>query len=239
MQLEARHASWPENQVRVWVWQLASHASHDVWTALLSPEERTRATRFVFDHHRNLFVSAHAGLRCVLGELLGLPPEQVALGADAMGKPRLVGFDPLPLFFNLSHSHNYAAVAVSPCFEVGIDIEHIRPIGFEVAEHFFSAGEVAALKALPASRRTEAMFNIWTRKEAYLKALGLGLSVPLDSFDVSVEHPARLQRVAGLLEEPMHWQLAHFIPAKGFVGAVAARSQDWHLAICAWPDNIQ
>jgi 4'-phosphopantetheinyl transferase len=239
MQLAGRHSPWLENQVRVWVWQLASHESNGVWTTLLSPEEHARTTQFVFDHHRNLFINAHAGLRCLLGWLLDLPPEQVALGTDTMGKPSLVGLGSPPLFFNLSHSHNHAAVAVSPFFEVGIDIEHIRPIGFEVAEHFFSAGEVAALKALPARRRAKAVFNVWTRKEAYLKALGLGLSVPLDSFDVSVEHPARLQRVAGLPEEPMQWQLAHFIPGNGFVGAVAARARNWHLAIGTGLDNVQ
>lgn len=239
MQLAARHLPWPENQVWVWVWRLAPHESNPAWTALLSPEERVRSARFVFENHRNGFITAHAGLRFVLGWLLGLPPEQVAFGVDAMGKPCLFGLGASPLFFNLSHSDDLAAVAVSPFFEVGIDIEHVRPIGFEVAEHFFSAGEVAALKALPLPHRTEAVFNIWTRKEAYLKALGLGLSVPLDSFDVSVGHPARLERVAGSPEEPRQWQLVHFVPANGFVGAVAARAQGWHLAIRTGLDNIQ
>ena len=198
---------------------------------LLSDGERARAARFVFERDRRHFVAAHAGLRLVLGRLLGIDASAVALVKDGNGKPRLAGKP--PLFFNLSHSHGLAAVAVSGHFEVGLDIERLRPTDLSGVVSFFSQHERAALAALPPEAHASHAFIAWTRKEAFVKATGLGLTVPLDRFDVSIgpDQPARLLRIADAPEEAARWQLAHLVPADGYVGTVAARSLGWRIVL--------
>jgi 4'-phosphopantetheinyl transferase len=176
---------------------------------------------------------AHAGLRLVLGGLLDIEASAIEFDEDGNGKPRLAGTGPPPLFFNLSHSHDLTAVAVSASFEVGLDIEMLRPADLSGVTSFFSTREQAVLLGLPHAIRTACTFAAWTRKEAFVKATGLGLAMPLDSFEVSLDpnEPARLLRVAGASEEAASWQLAHLVPARGYVGTVAARSRGWQVVL--------
>ncbi len=217
----------PADEVQVWVWRCSScipNHHHD----LLSDAERIRAARFVFDRDRTRFIAAHAGLRIVLGGLLGIDAAAIGLTEDENGKPRLAGDVRPPLFFNLSHSNELAAVAVSAGFEVGLDIEMRHSTDLSGVVSMFSKNEQVALAALPACHA----FDVWTRKEAFMKAVGIGLSLPIDSFEVSVgRDDARLLRVAGAPNEARHWQMAHLIPADGYVGAVAARALGWHVKL--------
>ena len=220
----------PADEVQVWVWRCPPTMC-DARGDLLSEGERARAARFVFERDRLRFVAAHAGLRLVLGGLLGIEASAIALVKDGNGKPRLAGKP--PVFFNLSHSHGLAAVAVSAHFEVGLDIEMLRPTDLSGVVSFFSEHERAALAALPPEAHTSHALIAWTRKEAFVKATGLGLTVPLDRFDVSIgpDRPARLLRIADTPGEAACWQLAHLVPADGYVGTVAARSLGWRVVL--------
>ncbi len=135
--------------------------------------------------------------------------------------------------FNISHSHGLAVLAFARNREIGIDLEPIRPefAGEEIAERYFSAQELAELRALPAALRPEGFFLCWTRKEAYVKARGLGLQVPLDSFSVSLTpgQPEILQSV-----DSARWSLRSFAPAPNFVAAIVEEGQDWHPRYWNW-----
>ena len=221
-----------DNEIHVWVWRCSPIAIQNSHLAVLSDVERARAARFVFERDRARFTIAYAGLRQVLGSLLGIAPAAITLTTDARGKPRLTGSTRPPVFFNLSHSHDLAALAVSSAFEVGLDIEYIREIDLDDVIAFLSQTEQTALMRLPPGpTRRLGIFNAWTRKEAYLKAIGFGITVPLDSFDVSLmpDEPARILRIAGSMTEARAWQLTSVTPASGYVGAVAARALGWHV----------
>lgn len=221
------------DEVQVWVWRCDSTAVHASQLATLSDAERERAVRFVFERDRLRFVAAHAGLRYVLGGLLGVTPPSVALTTDVRGKPRIAGLAAPPLFFNLSHSGDLAAVAVSSSFEVGLDIERLREIEPDDVVAFFSETERATIAGLSGPAQRLGVFQAWTRKEAFVKATGFGLSLPLDSFDVSLApgEPARLLRLAGAASDVTAWQLEHIAPEPGYVGAVAARKLGWHVTM--------
>jgi len=136
------------------------------------------------------------------------------------------------LYFNLTHSDGLAALGVSAAPELGVDVEQVRPLKEDIAERFFSPGEVAALRALPEDQQLPAFYRCWTRKEAVVKAIGEGLSRPLDSFDVTLDaDAARLLRMDGEDDGPQVWQLAHFAPAPGFAGAVACRTGGGALVV--------
>jgi 4'-phosphopantetheinyl transferase len=146
-----------------------------------------------------------------------------------------------PIHFNLSHSHRLALLAVARDREVGVDIEYLRvDVATEpLAEHFFSPQEVAALRALPDGLQAEAFFAAWTRKEAYIKARGRGLTSPLDQFAVSLSpgEPAKLLWVQGDDQEASRWSLRRLDPGPGYAGALAAESDDWALAFWQWMDE--
>lgn len=156
---------------------------------VLSADERERAARFHFLKDREHFIAARGLLRLLLSRYLDLPPQQLSFSYSPYGKPALAGErDCTSLRFNVSHSHGVALYAFTLEREVGVDVEYIRQdvVGESIAEHFFSAQEVTSLRALPAGVQPQAFFNCWTRKEAFIKARGEGLSFPLDQFDVSL-----------------------------------------------------
>ncbi|HZG52707.1 MAG TPA: 4'-phosphopantetheinyl transferase superfamily protein, partial [Pyrinomonadaceae bacterium] len=155
----------------------------------LAPDESAKAARYHFPRDRDHYIAARGLLRQLLGRYLAQPPHALRFAYGAYGKPSLDGATAAAdLRFNLSHSHELALYAFARGREVGIDIEHIRAdfADDDIAARFFSAREVSMLRALPARARTSAFFNCWTRKEAYIKARGEGLSHPLDQFDVSL-----------------------------------------------------
>jgi 4'-phosphopantetheinyl transferase len=203
----------------------------------LSPDERARAARFHFARDQRRFVAARALLRGLLGRYLGLDPAEVVFGYGPRGKPFLAA-PPRSLRFNVSHSDGLALLAFAEGRELGIDLERERPLSDAegIAGRFFSAGEGKALFGLPEGERGRAFFRCWTRKEAFIKATGDGLSRPLDGFEVTVGpgEDARLLRVDGEPEEVGRWWLQDVEPAAGFLGALAVAGRPARVALWRW-----
>lgn len=233
----------PEGEVHVWRVCLAQPEGRvDALSRLLSTEERVRAGRFVAPDLGAHFAVARGVLRQLLGKYLGVAPRELRFAYGRHGKPGLA--EPQGqsrLCFNLSHSHQLALYAVSRGREVGIDVEHPRP-GVDVerlARRFFAPQEIDGLLRLPVDRRREGFYNCWTRKEAYLKARGEGITVALDSFAVTLEPgaPAALLRCAADPDEVERWRLQALFPGEGYVAALCAAGDDWRLRCWQWPDE--
>lgn len=207
------------------VWLDAEHPAPGEAALCLSDTERVRAGRFVFERDRRRFIVGRAQLRHLLGLRLGVRPGAVELVYGAQGKPALSRrFADADLRFNVSHSEDLAVYAFSRGREIGVDVELVRVLSDadDIAARFFSRRENEVYAGLDPQDRPLGFFNCWTRKEAYIKALGEGLSHPLDSFDVSLRPgaPARFLRVAGIPGDDCGWCMEGFSPAPGFVAAV-------------------
>ncbi len=206
----------------------------------LAADERARAERFYFERDREHFIVARGVLRAILGSYLNRAPECLSFCYSSLGKPALAGeSDGDAIRFNVSHSHGVALYAVTRGREVGIDLERIRfdLAVAEIAERFFSRREVAMLRTLPPEGQRQAFFRCWTRKEAYTKARGEGLSLPLDQFDVSLA-PGEPAAVLGTQRDPseaFRWSLQELTPAPGYVAALAVAGHGWRLACWQWP----
>jgi 4'-phosphopantetheinyl transferase len=164
----------------------------DEFLRTLVDEERTRASRFHFDKHRRHFVVARGVLRLLLSRYLETRPEDVRFHYSSYGKPLLDGeHRASSLRFNASHSGEIALYAFIQDYEIGVDVEYIKPefITEGIAERFFSTSEIQTLNVLAEAERPAQFFRLWTRKEAYIKAVGSGLSHPLNTFDVTVPIP--------------------------------------------------
>jgi 4'-phosphopantetheinyl transferase len=195
---------------------------------VLSPDERERADRFRFRRDRDRFIAARGLLREKLGRILDRAPQELRFRYNGYGKPSLA--DEPSLSFNLAHSEAYAVYAFTTGCPIGVDVERIGGMHIEerVAELFFAPAEVAALRRVPPADWQRAFLACWTRKEAFLKARGVGLSTPLQDFEVTFapdERPA-VVRTAWSRREPSHWSvvdLSDFCP--GHVAALAARAR--------------
>ena len=212
--------------VHVWVTPLTATPQRlAALYATLAPDERQRADRFLAAHAREQFVIARATLRQILGRYVGAAPADLRFVTDGNGKPALSGRE---LFFNVSHSGGLAVYAMTRRGEVGIDVEQLRPRAalLDMADRFFAPAEAWAIRSLPPDRREEAFFHVWTRKEAFLKAMGLGLTHGLERFEVSVppDDPARVLHIDGDPAAGARWSLAALAPAPGFVGTLAIES---------------
>ena len=205
----------------------------------LSADERERAGRFVFPEHRERFIAARGVLRALLGRYLNRPPEQLEFRYSERGKPALDRADQDALCFNLSHSRDLALYAVTRQRQVGIDVEWVRAdiADEQIAERFFSPAEVQVLKAVPAASRPVAFFTCWTRKEAYLKARGEGITVPLDGFAVSLRpgEPAALLSCERDSGEVSRWRLQELDPGAGYAAALCVEGRDWEHCCWQWP----
>lgn len=198
---------------------------------LLSADERGRAGRYPFGRDRRRFVAARGLLRLILGGYLDRPPESLRFEYGPYGKPRVADSPSrLPLTFNVSRSADWALCAVALGREIGVDIECIDPETsvLEIAEHFFARGEIATLKALPRRSRVKAFFDCWTRKEAYIKARGEGLAIPLADFEVSLapgEPPALLHATDPA--ELSRWNFRELSVPPGYAAALAVEGRGW------------
>jgi len=201
---------------------------------MLSPEETDRAGKFQFERDRRRFQAAHGALRIILNRYLGCTPTQVQYQFTSNGKPILVNSP--ELHFNLSHSHERALVAVAHIHPIGVDIEQIRPLDNldALARQCFSAHEYQQFAALPAPDNLQGFFNAWTRKEAYIKAIGDGLSYPLAAFDVSLlpGEPTRLLTIASAPHEASAWTLQAVDAGAGYAAAFAVRATE--VAVQYW-----
>ena len=209
--------------------------------ALLSAEEIQQAERFVRDVDRTRFTLCRGALRSILARYTNRAPTELLFETGSHGKPFLAGPDdgPRTAFpaFNVSHSGQIAVVAVTAGVPVGIDVEQIRamPDADRLAARYFSPHEHDQYRALGPEMRLSGFFRCWTRKEAFIKARGEGLSLPLGSFDVTLTEfePPRILTIDGSEEEARHWTLQAMEPATGYVGAVAVRMRDVRLSAFA------
>ena len=210
----------------------------------LAADEQARAGRFYFERDRERFIVARGVLRAILGGYLNRAPEGLSFCYSSHGKPALTGESGGDeIRFNVAHSQEVALYAVTRGRQLGIDVERIRfdLSVAEIAERFFSPREVATLRALPAELQRQAFFLCWTRKEAYIKARGQGLSLPLDQFDVSLA-PGEPAAVLASQQDPSdasRWSLQELTPAAGYVAALAVEGHGWRLTCWQWPDSGQ
>jgi 4'-phosphopantetheinyl transferase len=187
--------------------------------ATLTPDERQRSARFHFDRDRQRFIAARGVLRELLGGYLQIDPRDVSFVYNAFGKPDLSPGFGGELKFNLSHAAGLALIAIATASSIGVDLEYIRMQADypEIARRFFSAAEVDSLSALQSDTYAAAFLNCWTKKEAYVKARGAGLTMPLNDSDSAAR-----------------WSLYTFQPAPGYAGAVAIEGSGWRLRHWQW-----
>lgn len=214
--------------VHAWVWDY-EFSTNDLrrHISLLSPDEYSRMQRFHFEKDRIRYAASHAIMRILLARYLDLPPSSISFNQNEFGKPHLVPLCPASkLTFNLSHTNRIGLLAIADGLVVGADVEDIRPIERQIAEHYFSAQEQAALRSLTEADWLEGFYNCWTRKEAILKAEGIGLNVRLDAFDVSLipNIKAEVLGVRATAGFTSNWHLVDLRPAQGSVGALATNA---------------
>lgn len=244
-----RIEDWPEaagsavpqpGEVHVWRVRVPAYGCEPVgWHALLDVEERRRLDR---KHCRGSYqreLTARATLRLLLGSYLKCPPQSIRLARLAAGKPvldsrRRTG----PLEFNLSHAGDWVLLAFASGVRVGIDVEEWRTMEYdEIVRRYFAPAELEAWGLVPREDEQEAFFAAWTRKEAYLKATGLGLTQPLESFAVRYtprDAPAELLWCAESPQEPQRWTLAALPPERGYAAALAVEATTVHLIRRTW-----
>ncbi len=236
-ELSARESLTP---LDVHVWWIDLEPPDELGEVLwqrLSEEECERARRFRFPEHRRRFVAARGALRSILADYLRLAPGEIRFAYGRRGKPSLTERGDSPLRFNLSHSGSLGVAAITQGREVGVDVERRRELKRPdaIARRFFSAEENRQLGALATeSERDDAFFRCWTRKEAYLKALGDGLARPLGSFDVSLGDPPELLRVEDEEREPERWRMLSLSPPAGYTGALVVEAGDVRLSERTW-----
>jgi len=226
------HTSIQPNEVHVWTVNLAQPALQvEQLSTLLSYDERIRAGRFCFVEHANRYTVARANLRRILSRYTDLAPSLLQFQYTVNGKPFLANAS---IRFNLSHSSDLALVAVTREREVGIDVERIRPDDdlLDAAEHYFAPVERIALRSLASEEQCFGFFRCWTRKEAYLKARGDGLSLDLHSFSVSLglDEPALIASAEGPAEL-CRWKFAHLNLHDDYAAALAVEGQMCELSL--------
>ena len=209
-----------EGEVHVWRAELdqPDEVLEKFWKTL-APEEVDRANRFHFEKHRRHFVVGRGFLRELIRRYTGEKPETLRFSYGPYGKPALSG----PLRFNMSHSGGVALFAFAEEKLLGVDVEHVRAdfASEDIARRFFSAAEFESLCGLAVEEKVAAFFRCWTRKEAFIKATGKGLSQALDGFDVTLapDVPAALLRVNDDAAE--RWSLFDVEVGEGYAGALA------------------
>lgn len=224
-------ATVPENGVDLWLADLdADEYSEETAIACLSADERDRAQRFLSSVHRRRYIVRRAILRTLLSGYLEIEPRSVSFSYGPNRKPLLHGHE---LHFNVSHTDSQACFAFSSGTPLGVDIERVRPMPdlLEIAREFCSPTELEVLKSLSAEEQSRAFFRCWTMKEALVKALGYGLSYPLDQITISLDEPARLLDVRPDQEELLSWHLHSWEAEPDCLGALVSRFRDCQIIV--------
>jgi 4'-phosphopantetheinyl transferase len=208
----------------VHLWRIALDQENDrleAFRGTLEPQELERAGRFHFEKHRRHFVVARGFLRSVVARYIVSQPAALRFSYGTFGKPALASEHALR--FNLSHSNEVALLAVAADTELGVDVEHIRAdfASEDIARRFFSRAEVDVFNALPPGERVAAFFRCWTRKEAYIKAIGKGLSQALDEFDVTLAPGIAPALLRTPNDDATRWWMSDIAVGEGYAGALA------------------
>jgi 4'-phosphopantetheinyl transferase len=247
VEMPAVHWDFPSNEIytgsdQVHVWRTTldqNKATILELSTLLAPDERRRAEKYHSAKDCNRFITARGVLRKILSSYLHVSPDELQFVYNECGKPALsIDQNCRALNFNLSHSNDLALYAVAWGRSVGVDIEYIRKdfATIDIAEHFFSKDEVKSLKSAPIDLRTEAFFKCWSRKESYIKAIGMGVSYSLDGFTVSLAPdiaPALLKVDADELE-PNHWRMYDLEAAEGYAASLIIENPPITLRQFQW-----
>jgi 4'-phosphopantetheinyl transferase len=236
---------WRVKPAEVHVWTLAldvAPAGLRVLEGLLSPSELDRARRFRSGQVQNRFIAGRGLMRILLSRYRHASPAELEFTYGPCGKPYLSdGLTETGPSFNLAHSENLALLAVARGGMIGVDIERIRTVddADEVVDRFFSARESAVFENLSPEQKSVAFFNLWTRKEAWLKATGEGIGNRLKEVEVSFKpgEPAQFIDLPPDSKIALPWFLHHLEPAPGFIGALAVGSHQVPLQCCCWDQS--
>ena len=242
-------SSWRAPPARL---DLGTHEAH-VWRAaldappwyvgelesILAMDERIRAAKFVIRGDRERYIVGRGQLRILLGHYLGKPPHALRFSYNLYGKPYLDDSGTSGLSFNVAHARGLVLYAMTRR-HVGVDVEYVSAdvACAEIARRFFSPGEYHALQNLPVTMRRQAFFLCWSRKEAYVKAVGKGLSLAPHTFDVSVDPrlPPALLSAGETVEQTDRWSLYDLAPGPGYVAALAVQGQPVAVTLWDWPN---
>lgn len=229
-----------DDEAHVWRTDLELNESlQNSFLKLLSPEEKERAQKFRFAHDRRNFIIARGILRSLISNYLQISPTAISFHYSKFGKPSIANH--YSLQFNISHSQNVVLFAFTKKFIVGVDVECINPnIEIkDIARNFFSKNEIVNLLQLPEQEQALGFFNCWTRKEAFIKAVGEGLSFPLDKFEVSLEPntPARLLATDWDPKAVAQWSMFSMSPAKDFVGSLVIEGAIEKVKFYNWQNS--
>lgn len=225
--MPSSHPPLAANEIHVWATTLAVPAeSLESFSRILSPDETDRANRFKFQQHRNRYLAGRGALRSILAKYLGADAAGLRFDYLKNGKPALTEpFANSGIHFNLAHTGDLALVAVTRLGPVGVDVESVRPIKNvdDLVARFFSPRENELFQKVPDNAKPAAFFNLWSRKEALLKATGEGITRSLSLVEVSFlpGEPARLLAIEGDEKRAAEWELRELTPANRFTGAVA------------------
>lgn len=229
-----------DSEVHVWYFSLRIPSGRAAgWNALLSPDEIDRAARFAFPHLRERYVAAHAILRRLLGAYLNVDPPTLRFKIAERGKPSLAGD---PVHFNLSHTRDAGLFAVTRVGEIGVDMERLdRKVDRHgIAERFFSKFEAGELAALSEEDQAEGFCNLWTRKEGWLKATGVGISEGLSKIEFNCQpgEPARLLRIDGDPTKAADWLIESLRPTLNHIGAIALRAKEAQVRVFSYAADL-
>lgn len=225
-------------RTQVWRVELDSLTNrYAAFLALLDEDEQKRGARFHFDRDRESYTITRGALRLILGKYLSADPKSIQFDYTQFGKPFLKKNHRKgsgKIHFNVSHSDRFALVAITEASEIGVDIEFCKEEieHIDLAKRFFTSQEYTTLKNLPPTERLDAFYRCWTRKEAYIKAVGKGLSIPLNSFDVSlrVSEAPKMLRIEG--GNPENWRIFDIPTEKNYKGALVTDAAIEGFDIC-------
>lgn len=236
MGLEDARFRLAPDEVHVWIAHsddVRDPATLARYAAMMSADERARHDRFVFEKDRHQFLVTRGAIRTLIGRYLDVDPAGCAFEADRFGRPALVRPPGAELAFNISHTAGLVVCAFAREPEIGVDVEDAsRASEPGLARRFFSPDEADALEGLPDRQRAARFYEYWTLKEAYMKARGMGLSLPLDGFSMRLDaHPVTIRFTDAIDDDPRTWQFAQFTPSPRHRLAVAVRRRGSDRAI--------
>lgn len=233
-----------DSDIHVWYASLNGTA-HELfrYRSLLSQDETDRAMRFVFEKDRNHYIVGRGLLRTILGGYLGLEPAQLTFVYGPHGKPALQsGQSAQAIEFNLSHSNDLVLYAFNLNRRIGVDVEYLIPMTDmdDFAEQFFTPRESAWINSLPGIQKEDAFFKTWTCKEAFLKANGSGLTVPINQVEISLKAEGTVELIAigEDQEQAANWHIEMFSPLPGYQAALAVEGHDGQIVLRRQDDHI-